>query len=192
MKKNIFISLLLFFSVYNNAQNLNQTEIEIKKYIQKIHNYAYTDNPDLDIDDLCLITAKKTVQLLNKTELTKGKAKSIGLEISANNEKSGIKILNFSYYCGGTRGNISHPIIQWKNKNGKLFAYNLSSKINCNFTSCQPLRSEGRILFLLFGMEKGDGACEQSMVYVIEIKDDLKVSPFLSSLFKASVSFCFQ
>lgn len=175
MKEIIFSSLLLLFSVNSNAQKLKQTELAIKKNIEKIENYTYRETPDLDIDGLCFRTAQKTVKLLNKTKLTKSKAKAIGLEISANNEKSGIIIVNFSYSSGGTRGNISHPIIQWKNKNGKLFAYNLSSKINCNFTSIEPLKSKNRNLFLLFGMEKGDGACEQSMVYAIEIKDDFLI-----------------
>ncbi|MCW3170753.1 hypothetical protein OMO38_19660 [Chryseobacterium sp. 09-1422] len=175
MKPKFLISCLLFLSININAQKLNQAELEIKKNIEEIQNYTYTESPDLDIDGLCFLTAQKTVELLNKTKLTAGKAKTIGLEISANNEKFGITIGTFSYNSGGTRGNVSHPIIQWKNRDGKLFAYNLSSKINCNFMSIEPLKSKDRDQFLLFGMEKGNGACEQSMVYAIEIKNDFLI-----------------
>ena len=175
MKQSIFIILLLFFSINSNAQKLNQMELAIKKNIDKIQNYTYRENPDLDIDGLCLLTAQKLVKLFNKTEFNENKAKALGLKMSINDKKLGITLLNFGYNSGGTRGYISHPIIQWKNKNGKLFAYNLSSKINCNFTSIEPLKSKGKNLFLLFGMEKGDGACEQSMVYAIEIKDDFLI-----------------
>ncbi|MEO5911333.1 MAG: hypothetical protein ABIP95_10620 [Pelobium sp.] len=146
---------------------------QIKKNISFAKDYTYREQPDYDIDGLCLITGKKTASLMTGNNFSTVYYEKLGLSLSAeSNDKQAIKIFNFSYPSGGTRGNVTHPIIQWKNASGKTFAYNFSTKINCEFYDIYPLKSTGRNLYLLIGAETGDGNCYQGIAYVIEIKSD--------------------
>ena len=145
----------------------------IKKNISFAANYTYSAYPDYNIDSLCLITANKTVKLMTGSNFSNAYYKNLGLKLAVESkDKTNIKIFNFGYDCGGTRRIITHPIIQWKNANGKTFAYNLSAKINCNFFEIHQLKSKNRNLYLLIGVEAGDANCYQGIVYVVEIKGD--------------------
>ena len=146
---------------------------EIKKNISFVAAYTYNNEPDYNIDSLCLATAKKSVKLLANTNWTNVNYKALGLRLSlTSGDRTEIKIFNFGYDCGGTRRIITHPIIQWKNTSGKTFAYNLSSNINCDFNEIYKLKSPGKNRYLLIGQESGDGNCYQSVAYVIEIRGD--------------------
>ena len=171
--------LFLFTSIcFGQNQSITQKSAnQIKKNIRFARNYSYTENPDYNIDSLCLITAKKTAVLMIGNNFSTAYYKNLGLSLSAETkDKQNIKIYNFGYDCGGTRRVITHPIIQWKNASGKTFAYNLSTKINCEFSQIYKLKSAGRNLYLLIGVEAGDGSCYQGIAYVIEIKGDYLIT----------------
>ncbi|SHG55466.1 hypothetical protein [Pedobacter caeni] len=176
MKTNFLLALLLSLSITSVGQHNNyQKKLtgQIKKNISFIRSYVYAEHPDYNIDSLCKVTAKKVVNLMAGNNYSSIYDQSLGLKLSAERkDKTAIKIYNFGYDCGGTRRIITHPIIQWKNEYGKIFAYNLSSKINCNFVEIHQLKSQSRNLYLLIGAEAGDGSCYQGIAYVIEIRGD--------------------
>ena len=82
-----------------------------------------------------------------------------------------IKIYTYDLKIEGTRAIIHYPIIQWKSKNGILYAENLAKYIECQFTKIVPLNTEEG-LFLLLGNAKADGSCHRYYAYVIQINDD--------------------
>jgi len=174
MKAFFLCTLLLSLSIMSLGQkNTYQKKLpeQIKKNIRFAGRFVYAENPDYNIDSLCKVTANKVVSLMAGNNYSSIYYQSLGLKLSAERkDKTNIKIYNFGYDCGGTRRIITHPIIQWKNGSGKTFAYNLSSKINCNFFEIHQLKSQSRNLYLLIGQEAGDGNCYQGIAYVIEIK----------------------
>jgi hypothetical protein len=176
MKAIFLLTLLLSLSMMGVGQRNNHQQKlseQIKKNISFAGRFVYSENPDYNIDSLCKVTANKVVNLMADHHYSSHYYQSLGLKLSvACKDKTAIKIYNFGYDCGGTRRVINHPIIQWKNESGKIFAYNLSSRINCNFFEIHQLKSQSRNLYLLMGTEAGDGQCYQSIVYVIEIKGD--------------------
>ncbi len=174
MKTNFLLTLLLSLSIISFGQKSNYqkklTE-QIKKNISFTRSFVYAENPDYNIDSLCKVTANKVVNLMVSNNYSSIYYQNLGLKLSAEcKDKTAIKIYNFGYDCGGTRRIITHPIVQWKNEYGKIFAYNLSSKINCDFFEIYQLKSQSRNLYLLIGTEAGDGNCYQGIAYVIEIK----------------------
>lgn len=175
--KTIFTCLISLLTLLcfgqNNSIDIEKTAKQIKKNISFARSFRYSENPDYNIDSLCLQTAKKTVKLMSGNNFSAAFYKNLGLKLSAESkDKTALKIYNFGYDCGGTRRFITHPILQWKNASGKTFAYNFSSKINCDFYTIYPLKSAGRNLYLLIGTEAGDGSCYQGLAYVVEIKGD--------------------
>lgn len=88
--------------------------------------------------------------------------------------KDNLAIYSFSYSSGGTRGNITCPIIQWK-YHGGITAGNVSAFLNCSFEKVIVL-DKLKNLYLLIGHEKGDGSCNESIAYVISIdKNELNL-----------------
>ncbi|QHI37501.1 hypothetical protein IMCC3317_28800 [Kordia antarctica] len=167
--------LLLFTIVFftNCNKNNNDTIEKLKTEIQFIGGYRYFETPNIDIESLSQNTAKNLTDLLSKKELTASEVDSLGLELAITSlENNSLKIYNFGYDCGGTRGFITHPVVQWKNNQNKLFSYNFSKDINCSFYEIHQLNHPSKQLFLLIGQERGSGACLQNIVYCLEIKDD--------------------
>lgn len=176
MKTIFLLTLLLFLSIISVGQKNNyQKKLtgQIKKNISFARSFVYAENSDYNIDSLCKVTANKVVNLMAGNNYSSIYYQNLGLKLSAEcKDKTAIKIYNFGYDCGGTRRLITHPVIQWKNADGKIFAYNLSSKINCDFFEIHRLKSQSRNLYLLIGVEAGDSNCYQGIAYVIEIKGD--------------------
>ncbi|HTL82197.1 MAG TPA: hypothetical protein VL651_10855 [Bacteroidia bacterium] len=98
-----------------------------------------------------------------------------GLTLAAStNDSMHLKIYNFGYDCGGTRGWIDHPVLQWQNSKGKLFAFDLAKYINLK---CDPfiykLRGDSTgTIYLITGNERQDGSHGTSAAMVIRLTDD--------------------
>jgi len=153
-----------------------QNSNSITKNLSIISLYRYKSDEDLDIDSLGNLTANQLVASVNKKQVNLNQF--AGLTNTANLQDK-LSIYSFYFDSGGTRGMISCPILQWKSPNG-LIASNISEEINCDFKKIIQIDSL-RNLYLLIGQEKGDGSCNESIVYVIQLKNnkiDLKYSAF--------------
>lgn len=193
MRIILIFLFLLTTSICLGQRNseMQKLTVSIKKNISFAANYTYSAYPDYNIDSLCLITAKKTVKLMSRSNFSSTYYKSLGLKLAVESkDKTNIKVFNFGYDCGGTRRIITHPIIQWKNAIGKTFAYNLSAKINCNFFEIHQLKSKSRNLYLLIGVEAGDSNCYQGIAYVIEIKGDKLILDFPAFVNRPYLNLC--
>ena len=193
--KTYKINLVLFLMISSNITGFSQQSIttlsmQIKKNISKFDGYPFKDDT-FDADSLSLVIANKLVRLLKKTTLSEKEAKRIGLELSIKTtDSSNIRIYNFWYTSGGTRASITHPVIQWTNKEGKLFAYNFSKYANCNFTQINRLSSTSKTLYLLTGHEPGNGACVQGFIYTIQIKGDYLILDYPAFVSAPYLFFC--
>ncbi len=98
--KIILTNILLLISAICVAQSKPGSQKmadEIKKNISFARNYTYREQPDYDIDGLCLITGKKTANLMTGNNFSTAYYEKLGLSLSSqSNDKQAIKIFNFS------------------------------------------------------------------------------------------------
>jgi hypothetical protein len=145
----------------------------MKSQLDFLSNYNYFEAEDFDVDRLSWKLSLRLTRFLKENELDAKSADSLGLEICIDEPNlRNIKLFNYGYHSGGTRGMISHPIIQWVSDAGKLCSYNFSEVINCYFGELHPLSSPNKELYLFLGQETGSGACIQNIVYCFEIRND--------------------
>jgi hypothetical protein len=157
----------VFNALAQSATRPAPTAAELKKNFAIIE--AGTEGESDDFDKLTATTARRLVTYLKAHEVTAAGAKSLGVELSAASaDAAQLKVFTYSLSSGGTRGTIHKPILQWRNAAGQLFAYAVNEE--CEFAEIHPLASPGRALYLLLGMEKGDGRCDVSQAYVVELK----------------------
>lgn len=198
----ILICFLITVSASSQNSKFNQLKNRIKADLLLLQTKTLTgpDNRDYDfydnLDAYCNRTARKISKLLlfdeARTPLDLSDFKyneHIAMfELSAKtDDKHNIRIYNFGYDCGGSRGWITYPIIQWTNDAGKLFTYNLSQKINSEFTGIYALPDD---YYLLLGDEKGSGACRVRTAYVIRFKRDYLLLDSPAFVNHPGLSFC--
>ncbi|MGB0861796.1 MAG: hypothetical protein ACPG19_01530 [Saprospiraceae bacterium] len=193
--KTYKIGLVIFLIICSNITGISQQNIktlasQIKKNISKFDGYPFKDDT-FDADSLSLVIANQLVRLLKKATLSEKESKEIGLELSVKTtDSSNIRIYNFWYTSGGSRASITHPVIQWTNKEGKLFAYNFSKYANCEFTEINRLSSSSKRLYLLTGHEPGNGACVQGFIYTIQIKGGYLILDYPAFVSAPYLGFC--
>lgn len=168
-KSTLTIILIIFtFSFFYGQTPKSQ----IKKSVLFLKNYRIRENSDFDMDKYANNIGKDLVSLFRKEELSVIESENLGIDKSISSKSYKINVYNFGYDSGGTRGFVTHPILQWKNKLGKLFSYNISNQVNCRFDNIFKLKSKNKNLYILLGQEKGSGGCLQNIVFVIEINND--------------------
>lgn len=147
--------------------NSDLTTEQIINFIGTLRGWMYQPNKsNIDITDLADKLSDRIVSSINSQ---KSYDLNKILKLNAQSEKENIKIYSLGHDSGGTRGFINYPIIVWGVKNKKQCAFNLSKDIKCEFEEIHKLTKD---LYLLIGYESGSGAGYQSIVYVIEIKND--------------------
>lgn len=159
----------------NSMDSMNTAifDLDLKTQLAFLKAYNYFENESFDIDQFSLSMADRLTAYLKEHELTNAQSDSIGFELCIDKvEFNAVKLYNFNYHSGGTRGLISHPIIQWISLDGELCSYNLSKNINCYFSEIYSLSSSDKTLYILLGQESGSGACVQNIVYCIEINNN--------------------
>ena len=129
---------------------------------------AGTEGESDDFDKLTAATARRLVTYLKAHEVSAVAARSLGLDYLESKGADHLKVFTYAYSSGGTRGTIDKPVLQWQNAAGQLFAYAVGEE--CGFYEIHRLASPGRTLYLLLGNEKGDGRCDISQAYVVELK----------------------
>ncbi len=186
-----FLITITTLSAQNNDKLKRQIETDVSFLRNMIPQEEFKRNPNFE-DELELRTKRAANNLVKylKTEDSKNLVPNeIGLleDMIRTDDKRNIRIYNFTHDSGGTRGMITYPVIQWTNDEGKLFAYNFSKKINCLFEEIYPLDDD---FYLLIGYEKGSGACRQSMVYVIQFKEDYLLLEYPAFVDRPYLNFC--
>jgi hypothetical protein len=147
-----------------------------------------TEGESDDFDQLTTTTARRLVAYLKTHEVSAVEAKNLGLDYTAAKGADYLKVFTYSYSSGGTRGTIDKPVLQWKNAAGQLFAYAVNEE--CAFYEVHRLASPGHSLYLLLGNEKGDGQCDVSQAYVVELKGNYLLANNTVFGKSASLSLC--
>lgn len=153
------------------------------------------ENPDFDPEAYCNRIAKKLQKLLTLDESREIIDTSYFsdlywplLELSVRtDDKRNIRIYNFGYDCGGTRGWITHPVIQYTNDAGKLFTYDMSRKVNSRFFNIYLLQDD---MYLLLGDEKESGVCRTQTAYVIRFRGDYLILDHPAFIDRPDLNFC--
>lgn len=147
--------------------NGDLTAEQTMNFVGTLKGWIYQPNKsNIDITDLAEKLSDRIVSSINSQ-----KSYNLNkiLKLNAKLKKENIKIYSLGHDSGGTRGFINYPIIVWEGKNKKQCAFNLSKDIKCEFEEIHKLTNN---LYLLIGYESGSGSGYQSIVYVIEIKND--------------------
>ena len=147
--------------------NRDLTSEEIIDFQTTLKGWIYRpDSTNIDVQDLA---EKLSDRIIGSINSQKSYNLSKILKLDAKLEKEKIQVYSLGHDSGGTRGFINYPIIVWEGENKKQYSFNLSKDIKCEFEEIHKLTNN---LFLLIGYESGSGAGYQSIVYVIEIKND--------------------
>lgn len=175
--------IIIAFSLFTNCAvclsqdttqlNFNALKQQLKPRLIFLEKYDYWSNQDFDIDNYAKKTAVSLTKLFKQKFLDSNNLKDFkNLSLSAkSNDSLQVHIYSFGYNSGGSRGWITHPIIQWRDKNGIHHAYNLSQSINCRFFQIHKLTTNKGNLYLLIGSEKGNSSTVQNIAYVIKIDE---------------------
>lgn len=186
--KTVIVNIIVFFLFIGCSRKENEIVIieknvaDLAEYMYQPENSEYYNN--LNVEKV----SKETADLIEKTiNLEKTDISQIQ-GLSKNAELKNISIYSFGYDCGGTRGYITYPVIQWKNNNEPK-AKDISLSMNFKVNQIVEL-NQSEELYLLIGHEKGDGSCQQSIAYVIKINEneiDLKYPAFIK---RPYLNFC--
>lgn len=113
-------------------------------------------------------TARQLLAYLKTHEVSAAGAKSLGLGYGESPDAARLKVFSYTYSSGGTRGEITQSVFQWKNQAGQLFAY--AAHDEGGFGEIYKLASPGRTQYLLLGNEQGSSICVRGIAWLIELK----------------------
>lgn len=146
------------------------TAAELKKNLALVRTSVVGESDEsIDLLDR---TGRQLTRYLRANELSPAAAKNLGLDLTVGPaDAAHLKVVTYSYSSGGTRGTIHSPVLQWKNRAGRRFAYALTEEEGF-FGEIHTLRVPDRQLYLLLGTERGDSQCLVYHALVIELKGD--------------------
>ncbi|MGI4741160.1 MAG: hypothetical protein ACRYG7_38830 [Janthinobacterium lividum] len=142
------------------------TAAELKKNFALIS--AGAEGESDAFDELTTTTARRLVTYLKTHEVSAAEAKSLGLGYLAAKGADYLRVFTYSYSSGGTRGEITQSVFQWKNQAGQLFAY--AAHDEGSFTKIYKLASPGRAQYLMLGNEQGSSICMRGIAWLVELK----------------------
>jgi hypothetical protein len=140
------------------------TAAELKKSLARIER----GTEGVALDRLIAATNKKLVAYLKAHDVSAAVAKSLGLDYAASPDSARLKVFSYSYSSGGTRGTVTQPVLQWRNRAGQRFAYVAHDE--GSFEEIHRLPSPGRTQYLLLGSEPGSSICVRGLAWLIELK----------------------
>lgn len=171
-------------------------------YIQTENQYftSFGDDPDIFIQKLTRrmtafflkneISSEDIKKIDNQLNINQEYGHRYSLPIDYQDENYQIRVYNFSAPRNGTSAYSAGAVIQWKNKEGKLFAYNLSPVIDTHFFKLHKIAHPKRHFYLLQGGRKWDGSCYMKLVYGIELKDDYLILDHPFFVNRPYIHFC--
>src|SRR6476660_2446758 len=123
IKSVLIIFLLITSSQTLLAQRFTKSycslEKEVKSRLAFLEKYTYSQQEDLDVEAYANKTAVLLTNFLAMKPLSDSALKKFtNLKLSAkSNDDLKLRVYDFGFHCGGTRGWITHPIIQWQAAN---------------------------------------------------------------------------
>jgi hypothetical protein len=166
-----------YSSAQGNSSKVTFLKQQLKKRLAFLDAYRYQNHEGLDMEKYCGKTAALLVEFLclpQSKNISLKEFKNLQLSAKSTGDLQ-VRVYDFGYNCGGSRGWITHPVIQWQDQDGQLHAFDLSKKILCEFHKLHRLRSDAGHFYLLIGREQGNSHDNQSIAYVIRI-DSNKIS----------------
>ncbi|MGI4867875.1 MAG: hypothetical protein ACRYFZ_28420 [Janthinobacterium lividum] len=144
------------------------TAAELKKNLALVAGCI--DGESDATDNLISKTAHQLLTYLKTHEVTATAAKNMGLGYLDSKDAAHLKVFSYTYSSGGTRGDITNNVFQWKNPAGQLFVYAAHEEGGLN--EIYKLASPGRTQYLLLGTEQGSSICMRGLAWLVELKGD--------------------
>ena len=113
-------------------------------------------------------TARQLLTYLKTHEVSAAAAKNLGLGYLDSKDMAHLKVFSYTCSSGGTRGDITNVVFQWKNQAGQLFAY--AAHEESGLGEIYKLPSPGRTQYLLLGNEQGSSICMRGIAWLVELK----------------------
>jgi hypothetical protein len=181
---NKSFAILLFFAVLFHsgyAQQPTEDYATLKKQVKKNIGKCNSYDPrspeweDVNIDSLAERAAGELTRLLKYDESVNLNPDELGLSVDAKTtDETQIRVYSFYYISGGTIGGIFFPVIQWRNKQGKPFAYNLSREWMKSFHNVYLLKKDSASsVYMLLGKGNESSAHWGYYAYVLKFSGDL-------------------
>lgn len=180
--KTISFFVFSLLGILSFSQNKVKAFTELYHHTQNQYFTSFEDDPDVFIQKLTHrmttfflqneISSEEMKQIDKELNVDRKYGYSYSLAIDYQDENYQIRVYNFSAPRNGTSAYSAGAVIQWKNKEGKLFAYNLSPVIDTHFDKIHCISHAERHFYLLQGGRKWSGSCYMELVYGIELKGD--------------------
>lgn len=173
-KRNVLQSQEKTFEFSNTYEQL---EKKIQVVIDSGQVYEFNPNSSFDIISYTENTTKDIVNYINNFNKNPDSIK--GLE--KNVEFENVKIYNYGFWSGGTRGFVTYSILTLEKENSYIAA-NISENIQARFDSIIKLDKE---YYLLLGGDKAYSSAISSIAYLVKITDkvDLEYPAFVNRPF---------
>lgn len=113
-------------------------------------------------------TARQLLAYLKAHEVSAAAAEKLGLRYLASPDTPRLKVFAYTCSSGGTKGDDTHVVFQWKNPAGQLFVY--AAHELADMGEIYKLASPGRTQYLLLGSEQGSSICMQGIAWLVELK----------------------
>lgn len=176
-----------FISQAQQSSKPAPTPATLQRDLRRIAAYQYYYAPDFDIVGLTDRTARRLVAYLKTHDVSRAAARRLGLgSVAAPADATRLRVYGITFDSGGTRGQITIPILQWRNAAGRRFAYRLPAEDG--FWDVYRLAAPGRRLYLLLGEFMGASPMLCDHAYVLELKGDYLLSNIPA--FGKKPSFC--
>lgn len=148
---------------------------DLSQKLSTVSSYSYEADSleDFDIEEYSIETALELALFLTNEEFKTDSSDFIQkLNVSASiDDAPNLHIYSFSFATGGSRGDISYNVIQWKGSNEKLYSRVLPS--GKGFGSINRLNAQDSTqIYLLTGIEKVGGASIVNSFYVLQFIGD--------------------
>ncbi|GAL87281.1 hypothetical protein MYP_4511 [Sporocytophaga myxococcoides] len=171
LKFTLLVILIILLNFQSKATStLDSLKAEINKDLKWFNNTRDHELVDsIIMDDLEERLKKNLLKLLTFKEMANLNLKEFpNLKLDAStNDSLKIRFYSFGYLSGATGYEYKTTIIQWQNKNGKLFSYAISSKIGGTIGQISKLKPN---LYLLRAQDSST-----TNLYVIQFKGDFLI-----------------
>ncbi|GAA4316920.1 hypothetical protein [Flaviaesturariibacter amylovorans] len=185
MKRALLLPFLLIAAAL--AGHAQPGTATLKRQLQArlafLDTFSFYEDRDVDVDAYSVKTMRLLVRYLSRVQPTARELKQFrNFERSARYDDSlQLRAYYFGYSSGGTRGQYTHTVLQWRSPDGQLHAHDLSPLLYCEFHAIYPLRSATGRYYLLLGSESGNASTVQRIALVVRIdsnKLDARVPVF--------------
>ncbi|MDW7691944.1 hypothetical protein R9C00_15625 [Flammeovirgaceae bacterium SG7u.111] len=164
----VAIPLLLWQCAEKKDDTISKGELALLSSLEELAGWDWNLTPEIDPDSLVEVASEQLTKVLaTKVYDENDSIENLKITISPDGL---VRVFTFSYYSGGTRGEINNSVIQFQLSKGKYLV--APSGIEASFHQIHKLPSANKTLYLLIGEETGESRLLIGVAKTIEITPD--------------------